>query len=222
MKSKEQLYFEIKNLIHYIVNSFKSYGNSDDLYQAGCLGFIKAYENYNPNVNCKFTTYAYSYILGEIKSAIRNDKSIHISRDITNLNCKIEKAYALLSQKLMKEPSIQEVSRFLEIPESLVSEAINSNLKVQSIDSPINTEGKDMTYQDVVGTKKELDDLIMLKELLNNLSLEEKTIVLGKYLNGYTQEEIAKMIGINQVQVSRKERKVLKKLNQKMQVKIVA
>ena len=222
MKSKEELYLEIEKLIHYIVNSFKNYGNSEDLYQAGCLGFIKAYDNYNPNSNCKFTTYAYNYILGEIKAVIRNDKSLHISRDISSLNYKIEKAYALLSQKLMKEPSIEEVSRFLEIPEELVAEAINSTIKVQSLDAPINTDGKDITYQDVIGKKREIDDLIMFKELLNSLTEEEKIIILGKYMDGYTQDELSKMIGINQVQVSRKERKVLQKLNQKMSIKTVA
>ena len=214
MKSKDEMYLEIENLIHYLVNSFSNYSNKDDLYQAGCLGFIKAYDNYKFNSNCKFSTYAYKYILGEIKSVIRNDKGIHISREISNLNYKIEKAYSLLSQKLMKEPSIEEVANYLEIPNGLVSEAINSTIKIQSLDEPLNDEGREYTYQDIIGNKKEIDDLIMLKDMLNNMSDDERTILLGKYLNGYTQSEISDMIGINQVQVSRNERKILMKVKE--------
>ena len=216
MKSKEEMYFEIENLIHHLVNCFSNYSNKDDLYQAGCLGFMKAYDNYKIDNSCKFSTYAYKYILGEIKSVIRNDKGIHISRGISNLNYKIEKAYSLLSQRLMRTPSIEEVSNYLEIPKDLVVEALNSTNKIQSIDESLTEEGKELTYQDVIGTKKEIDDLIMLKDALNNLTNQEKTILLGKYLKGYTQTELSEMIGINQVQVSRKERKILTKVKQTM------
>lgn len=216
MKSKEEMYLEIENLIHYLVNCFGNFSNRDDLYQAGCLGFIKAYDNYKIDSNCKFSTYAYKYILGEIKSAIRNDKGMHISREISNINYKIEKAYSLLSQKLMRKPSIEEISNYLEIPSELVIEAINSTNKIQSIDESLTDEGKELTYQDVIGTKKEIDDLIMLKDTLNSLTDEEQKILLGKYLNGYTQTELSEMIGINQVQVSRKERKILTKVKQTM------
>ena len=216
MKSLDELYKENEKLIYYIVNGFKNYGSREDLYQAGCLGLIKAYNNYNINTNSKFSTYAYKYILGEIRSFLRKDKGIKVSREISSLNYKIEKAYSLLSQKLMREPSIKEVSHFLEIPEYLVSEAINSTNKIQSIDMPINDEGRDLTLQDVIGESKNIDELLMLKESLNSLEEDEKTIILSKYYSGYTQSEIAGELGINQVQVSRKERKVLQKLNHKM------
>ena len=216
MKTKEEYYCDIENLIHYIANSFKNYASREDLYQAGCLGFIKAYDNYNPNINCKFSTYAYKYILGEIKAVIRNDKGIHINREISNLNYKIENAYSLLCQKLMKEPNISEVANFLEIPEALVSEAINSTNVIRSIDMKVNDEGRDLTLQDIIGKSTNTDELIMLRDSINNLTEEEKTIINGRFLNGYTQDEIAKLMGINQVQVSRKMQKVLKNLNRKM------
>jgi len=216
MKTKEEYYKEIENLIHYIVNSFKNYASRDDLYQAGCLGFVKAYDNYNPGINCKFTTYAYKYILGEIKALIRSDKGLHITREISSLNYKIEKAYEVLSQRLMHEPSVSELAHFLEIPEYLVSEAINSTNKIKSIDAAINDDGRDLTLQDVIGKSTNIDDLIMLKDILNNLSEDERAVITEKYVNGYTQDEIANKIGVNQVQVSRKTQKVLKILNQKM------
>ena len=195
---------------------FKNYNSKDDLYQAGCLGLITAYKKYDSSMNCKFTTYAYPYILGEMRKLVREDKGLKISREITKLNLKIEKAYILLSQKLMKEPSTEEIARFLEIPEFYVSEAILSLNKIKSIDEPVSTEGREFTLQDVIGKSEHLDELIMLKELLRGLNTEEKSIIENRYMKDYTQSETSKIIGMSQVQVSRKEHKVLEKLKQKM------
>ena len=167
-------------------------------------------------MNCKFTTYAYPYILGEMRKLVREDKGLKISREITKLNLKIEKAYVLLSQRLMKEPSTLEIARFLEIPEFYVSEAILSLNKIKSIDEPVSSEGREFTLQDVIGKSENVDDLIMLKELLQNLNSEEKTIIENRYMKDYTQSETSKIVGMSQVQVSRKEQKVLQKLKQKM------
>lgn len=205
-----------EKLIYSIANYFKNYNSREDLYQAGCLGLISAYKRYNPNLNCKFTTYAYPYILGEMRKLVREDKGIKISREITKLNLKIEKAYILLSQKLMKEPSIEEIANFLEIPEYYVSEAILSLNKIKSIDEPVSNEGKEMTLQDVIGKSNNIDDLILLRDSLNNLNEEEKELINNRYMNDYTQSETSKLIGMSQVQVSRKEHKVLQKLKQKM------
>ena len=157
-----------ERLIYSIANYFKNYQSKEDLYQAGCLGLITAYKKYDPSMNCKFTTYAYPYILGEMRKLVREDKGLKISREITKLNLKIEKAYVLLSQKLMKEPSIEEIARFLEIPEFYVSEAILSLNIIKSIDEPVSSEGREFTLQDVIGKSENVDDLIMLKELLQN------------------------------------------------------
>ena len=205
-----------ERLIYSIANYFKNYNSKEDLYQAGCLGLITAYKKYDPNMNCKFTTYAYPYILGEMRRLVREDKGLKISREITKLNLKIEKAYVLLTQKLMKEPSIEEISRFLEIPEFYVSEAILSLNKIKSIDEPVNDEGRDFTLQDVIGKSENIDELIMLKELLQGLNSEEKAIIDNRYMKDYTQSETSKLVGMSQVQVSRKEQKVLEKLKQKM------
>lgn len=210
------LIMENERLIYSICNYFKNYQSKEDLYQAGCLGLITAYKKYNPNMNCKFTTYAYPYILGEMRKLVREDKGLKISREITKLNLKIEKAYVLLSQKLMKEPSIEEIARFLEIPEYYVSEAILSLNKIKSIDEPVSSEGREFTLQDVIGESENIDELIMLKELLQGLNKEEKAIIDNRYMKDYTQSETSKLVGMSQVQVSRKEQKVLQKLKQKM------
>lgn len=207
-----------ERLIYSIANYFKNYNSKEDLYQAGCLGLITAYKKYDSSMNCKFTTYAYPYILGEMRKLVREDKCLKISREITKLNLKIEKAYVLLSQKLMKEPSIEEIAHFLEIPEFYVSEAILSSNKIKSIDEPVSSEGREFTLQDVIGKSENIDDLIMLKELLQGLNNEEKAIIDNRYIKDYTQSETSKLVGMSQVQVSRKEQKVLQKLKQKMTV----
>lgn len=216
MEEITNLILNNEKLIYSICNYFKNYNSREDLYQAGCVGLISAYKKYNPNMNCKFTTYAYPYILGEMRKLVREDKGMKISREITKLNLKIEKAYILLTQKLMKEPSIEEIANYLEIPEYYVSEAILSLNKIKSIDEPVNSDGKELTLQDVIGESNNIDDLILLRESLKNLNSEELELINNRYMKDYTQSETSKIAGMSQVQVSRKEHKVLEKLKQKM------
>ena len=219
MKNLDEIIINNKKLVYSIASYFKNYKSKEDLYQAGFLGLIKAYKNYKDNMDTKFTTYAYSYIFGEMKKLVREDKGIKISREISKLNLKIEKAYVLLTQRNMKEPSIKELSEYLDIPEFLITEAINSLNKIKSIDEPVNNEGKDITLQDVVGKMEDnIDDLILLRDCLTNLSKEEKTIIENRYINDYTQSETSKLVGMSQVQVSRKENKVLQKIKYKMMI----
>lgn len=216
MENEAKLILDNERLIYSIANYFKNYTSREDLYQAGCLGLIKAYKKYNPNLNCKFTTYAYTFILGEMRKLVREDKGIKISREITKLNLKIEKAYILLTQKLMKEPSIEEIANYLEIPEYYVSEAILSLNKIKSIDETINSDGKELSLHELIGKKDNIDDLILLKDSLSKLSNEEFELINNRYMNDYTQSETSKLMGATQVQVSRKEHKILEKLKQKM------
>lgn len=213
---EEKIILENQNLIYYAATYFKNYPYKEDLYQAGRLGMIKAYRRYKSDMNCKFTSYAFFDILGEMRQLVASDRGIKVSREINKLNLKIEKAYVLLSQKLMKEPTIEDIARFLEIPEYFVSEAILSKNKIKSIEEPVNSEGRELTLEDVIGKSDNIDDLLLLKESLNSLTDEEKEIINNRYFKDYTQSETSKIIGISQVQVSRKEQKVLEKLKQKM------
>ena len=217
MEKLENIIIENKNLIYSISNYFSNYKNKEDLFQVGCIGLINAYNNYRDDMNTKFTSYAYPYILGEMKKLVREDKGIKISRDITKLNLKIEKARLLLSQKLMKEPSISELASFLEMDEYKISECLNSVNNIQSLDEPVKTYEKDMSLYDLIG-KKELDinSLIALKEELNLLTPFEKKIIENRYMKDFTQTEVSEMLGISQVQVSRNEQKVLRKLRDKL------
>lgn len=214
MDELTELIINNKPLIYSACKYFKGYSHMDDLFQVGCLGMIKAYKNYDSSSNCKFTTYAYPYILGEMKKLVREDKGIKISREISKLNLKIEKAYVLLSQKLMKEPSINEIADFLDIPYSYVSDAILSLNKIRSLDQPVKSLENSLSLEEVIGSKDSIDDLLVLKDYLSSISDEERSILENRLFKDYTQSETAKIMGISQVQVSRKEERAKKKIRQ--------
>jgi len=220
----EELILENKNLIYSITRYFEKSCNKEDLFQAGCIGMILAYKNYDENMGVKFTTYAYPYILGEMKKLVRENRSVKVSRNIQMLSLKIEKANILLTQKLMREPSNIEISEYLEIPLELVNEAINSNMYVYSIDEPLNNDGKVVTLQDTIGIidNESLDDLILLRDELSKLTDFEKKLIEKRYNKDLTQAETAKALGISQVQVSRNEQKVLLKLKNKLSADKIA
>lgn len=203
-----------QNLVYGIANQFRNYHQKEDLYQVGKMGLIKAYQNFDDTKGAKFTTYAFPYVLGEMRKLIREDKSYKVSREITKLNLKIEKAYILLSQKIMREPTSFELASYLEIDEELVNQAILSSYGVKSIDEPLNQEGKEVTLNDIIPNQNELDIdmLIALKDSLEQLNDEERFLIEKRYFHDLTQSETAKLLGINQVQVSRNEKKVLTKL----------
>lgn len=220
----EELILENKNLIYSITKYFEKFCNKEDLFQAGCMGMILAYKNYDENMGVKFTTYAYPYILGEMKKLVRENRTVKVSRNIQKLSLQIEKAKILLTQKLMREPTNFEIASYLEIPINLVNEAINSNMLVYSIDEPLNNDGKTITLQDTIGNNdvESLDDLISLRDELSRLSSFEKQLIKNRYEQDLTQQETAKVLGISQVQVSRKEQKVLIKLKEKLSAKTAA
>ena len=180
---------------------------------------MNAYSKFDPSYGVKFSTYAYSHILGEMKKLVRTDKGIKISRDITKLKLKIEKANILLSQKLMRMPTIKELSEFLDVDENLITDSIATTNIIQSIDEPLSLDSKEVTLHDYVAEKREdINTLIALREELNNLSKEERNIIEGRYLYDLTQSEIAKKLGMTQVQVSRKEKKIKQKIKTELTV----
>ena len=214
----EKLIKDNQNLIYSITHNFNGYPNKDDLFQAGVLGLIDAYNHFNPNLGVKFTTYAYSYIVGEMYKQVRKDREIKVSRNISKLNLMIEKASILLSQQLMREPTITELSNFLEVSEYELYEAMSSNNSIRSIDESINDDEKELTLHDVISDHVEsnIDDLILLRQALENLDDFEKNIILNRYMKDLTQTETSKILGMSQVQVSRKEQKILMKLRDKL------
>ena len=204
----ERLVVENTNLIYKLARSFGD-KNIDDLYQVGVIGLIYAYNNFDFSYNVKFSTYAYPFIIGEMKKYLRENKSIKISRDIMYLSNRLDKLIELLTQKYRRIPTVKELSEETSIEEWKIIEAINIKNCVKSIDEPIND---DMTLKDIIEDNKYKEDS-ELEEMLNKLDLEERQIIENRYLLDKSQREIKKMIGYSQAKVSRIERRVLQKLN---------
>ena len=201
------------------MNKCNRFNIKEDLYQVGVIGLINAYKNYDYNYGTKFSTYAYPYIFGEMKKYLHHNIGIKISRDLVYLSSRIEKVKNIIAQKLNREPTIKEIAKTLNIDENKIEEALQLNFNFQSLDTPLNAEGKEITLMEVVSKDRTVDklDLIFLKEELLKLSEKEKKLVGARCLYGKTQNETATMLGISQVQVSREEQKVLTKLKSKLE-----
>jgi len=208
-KDISKVIIENEGLIYKAANYFNY--NKEDLYQAGCIGIIKGYPNYDPTKNTKFSTYIYSYILGEMKKLVREDKLVKVSRDLTRLRGKILEANDILTQKLMRVPTTYELCDFLNIDEHLLTEALNSNIISESFDK--NVGDTNLLMHEVISSPNiNYNDLLYLKMEIETLEEPERTIMINRYFEGMTQSEIAKNIGLNQVEISRKEKKVLSKI----------
>lgn len=201
-----------------ILKRYSYYKNQEDLYQVGQIGLLQALKHYDPTYQVKFSTFAYPYVQGEILKYIREDRSIKISKDMIKLNQSLEKAKEKLMQKLMREPSDEELSMILDIDLDKIHEARKAVEYVQSLDYCLSDEGREMTLYDSIKVDcLDLAPSVMdLKEELKKLPSEEQDLILNRYYQGLTQEETSKRLGISQVQVSRKEQKILTKLKSKL------
>lgn len=221
MIKNDELILENQKLVYSIINIyFPNYQNKSDLFQVGCMGLIKASDKYKEEYNTKFSSYAYMFILGEMKKYVREDKGIKLSYDLQKLGYKIEKLRLMLYQKLMREPTTYEISEILGIEEEQVIEALSIPTNIQSLDEPINENGKSISLYDYVsvGDTQDINELIDLKRELAQLSQEERMIIESRYMKDMTQSEAAKILGMSQVQVSRNEKKVLIKLRDRLQL----
>lgn len=206
---------ENKNLIYSIINKYSKYYEVEDLYQVSIIGIMKAYRNFKKEIGVKFTTYAYKYILSEVLLFVNNSRTIKVSREYQRLYKKILEARTLLTQKLMKEPTNYEISLFLEIDEAIINDVMRYQEKVKSLDEVVTDNGKEVSLLDQIPLPVS-EDYISLNDGLSTLSPEEQYLINLRYYQGKTQSEIAKIWGTNQVNVSRKEQKTLKKLKIKL------
>jgi RNA polymerase sporulation-specific sigma factor len=211
-----QIIEENKNLIYSIIKKYTYYYDKEDLFQTATIGLIKAYNNYDNSKNTKFSTYAYTYILSEVLLYINNNRDIRLGKNYLKIYKKINEAKLVLTQKLMKEPTTYELSLFLELDENLINQVLALTQSFSNLEEIISKDGKNLTLLDVVSDKdkdKMIDNLI-LKETLNNLTEEERQILMLRYYDERTQQEVANILGTNQVYISRNEKKVLKKLKE--------
>ena len=201
-----------------IAKKFNNY-DVEDLFQVGALGVIKAYDNYKKDKMTKFSTYAYKYIYGEMYAYVKNTNTVKIPKETYQLYKKINEAKNILSQRLMKEPSLYELAAFLEIDSNIIETVYLSMEKIDSLDRVIYSDGKNVELFDTLKDNKDHYniDYLLLNDELNKLEDEEKKIIYLRYFEDKTQSEVAEILGINQVQVSRSETKTLKKIRQNYQ-----
>ena len=168
----------------------------EDLVQAGFLGLAKAKRNYNANSGGKFSTYAYQYIYGEMYETAFGEKPIHINKDAMRLYNKVKQTREILMQKENREVNFEEVCAFLHIDLNLFLDILNSlNIGVSIENTELNISSQD-----------NIDDLILLKESLEKLNELEKNVINMRYMNDFSQDETAKVLGLSQVKVSRIEK----------------
>lgn len=208
---------QYKDRIYKIISRIPYY-DKEDLFQVGCIGLIKAYRNYDPSKNVKFFSYAYKYILGEIKTYVRENRNIKVSRDLYKLSGKIEEARNIISQKLMRNPTIDEIALFLEMDPNDIQQALINNYNTTSLDKVVTDDENDACLYDVIPDIENMskEDLLDLKESIDKLDDNSKKLIELRYVGNYTQSETANIMGMTQVQVSRKESKVLQKLYQEI------
>ena len=206
---------EYEGLVYSIINKYGYYFDRDDLYQVGMIGLINAYNNFNDSYDIKFSSYAYYYILGEVTKFVRENRSFKVSKDIIKLNSSIERCKEVMNQRLGREPTDTEISLFLEIEEDKIVEVRNLMQEVRSLDYKIDEDVS--LYNSVMSFDNETrDDVLDLRLELNKLSEEEKRLIEARYYKDMTQSEVSKTFGISQVQVSRKEGKILEKLKSRL------
>lgn len=216
--AKEDL---INGNLKLVLSILKAYSNRtdnmDDLFQVGCIGLIKAIENFNLEFDVKFSTYACPMIIGEIKRFLRDNNSVRVSRSIKDTAFKILKKKEELTNLLGKEPTIEKLSEELNLSEYEICKALDSLKDTVSMYEPIYNDGGDTIYlldqiEDKEKTNESLNNNIMLKDAIEKLKEREKYIIIERYFMGKTQLELAEEIGISQAQISRIEKNGLENI----------
>ena len=203
---------QYEGLVRNVVSKYSFRGDYEDLYQAGMLGLQTAIKKYNINKESSFIDYAYLYIKGEVLKVINNNYQVHVSSDIYRLSKDIKETREYLSQNLGREPTLYEISYVLGIDEEKIVSIINAVSVPYSLDNSYLDDDYSL-YNKISLIEKGYDvGVLDLKDAINGLEESERELITSRYYQDMTQKEIADILGISQVQVSRKEGKILEKL----------
>ena len=221
-EAKTILFQENSPLIKSLIKRFLHKGiEYDDLYQIGTIGLLKAINNFDIKFNVKFSTYVVPMVIGEIKRFMRDDGAIKVSRTIKTLNLKIKKYIDEFNKENYRKPTPSEIAMHFDIDESEVIFVMDSATMPISIYTPLEDESKSLLLIDRLNpdnSHEEMLDNLLLKETLKSLDKRDKKIILLRFFRDKTQSEIAKILGVSQVQVSRLENKVLEKMREKLSI----
>ncbi|MFI3201657.1 MAG: RNA polymerase sporulation sigma factor SigG [Eubacteriales bacterium] len=210
----EFIYGNLRLVLSVMKRFASSNENADDLFQIGCIGLMKAIDNFDCTLNVKFSTYAVPMIIGEIRRFLRDNHSIRVSRSLKDIAYKAIYAKESLSKQYAQEPTIAEVAQEIGISKEEIVYALDAIQKPMSLYEPVFSEGGDTLYvMDQISDKKNKEENwieeISLSEAMKRLNDREKEIITFRFFQGKTQMEVATILGISQAQVSRLEKNAL-------------
>lgn len=219
-KAKEQLILMHSGLIWNVVRRFMGRGyEAEDLYQIGAIGLIRAIDKFDFGFDVRFSTYAVPLIAGEIKRFLRDDGMIKVSRSLKENQWKIKKASEEIRNRMGREPTVEEISEKLSMEPEEIMLSMEAAVEVESIEQSVYSgDGKEITLKERIACEKneeeELMDRLFLEQLLNTLEKREQRLITLRYYENKTQSQVAELLGISQVQVSRLEKKILRQLKE--------
>lgn len=220
--AREQLVQENLGLVQSIVRRFRGRGTEDeDLFQIGSIGLIKAIDKFDLTYEVKFSTYAVPVITGEIKRFLRDDGMIKVSRTLKEIAMRAITVRETVFREEGREPTLEEISEEIGVEQEMIVQALESGEQVESLQKVIfEGDGKQISMEDrLVDGKDETESMlnrIVLAQLLASLGEQEKKLICLRYFSDKTQTEVAKALGISQVQVSRLEKKILLSLREQV------
>ncbi|MGI5959177.1 MAG: RNA polymerase sporulation sigma factor SigG [Massiliimalia sp.] len=219
--AREKLINGNLKLVLSVIQRFTNRGeNMDDLFQVGCIGLIKAIDNFDTSIGVKFSTYAVPMIIGELRRYLRDYNSVRVSRSLKDTAYKAMTAKEKLTRKLNREPTIEEIAKELNMEKAEVVLSLEAIVDPVSLYEPVYSDGGDTIYvMDQIGDHSDDSDWlgeIMFKEALSHLNEREKNILSLRFFQGKTQVEVAEEIGISQAQVSRLEKGALKHIKEQI------
>ena len=203
-------------LVLSVVHRFCGKGNrADDMFQVGCVGLLKAIDNFDNSLNVKFSTYAVPMIIGEIRRYLRDNNSVRVSRSLRDIAYKALQAKEELSKDSFNEPTLEQIAQKIDIPLNNVTFALDAISETISLNDPVYTDGNDTIHlldqiADTKNTDENIFEVLSIKDAIKTLSDREREILMMRYYVGKTQTEVSEEIGISQAQVSRLEKNALK------------
>ena len=220
-EAREVLIEKNLGLVHHIVKRFLNRGvDAEDLFQIGCIGLMKAIDKFDLGFDVKFSTYAVPMISGEIKRYLRDDGMVKVSRTLKENGWKIKKAREQFQQEKGREPALQEIAEMTGLSDEEVVMAMDAAAEVESIyRSVYQSDGSEIYLADQLASKsnekEKLLNHMLLSQLLEELEGEEKKLIFLRYFQGKTQTDVAAVLGISQVQVSRLEKRILRRMRER-------
>ena len=221
-QATEQLIEGNLRLVLSVIQKFLGRGESaDDLFQVGCIGLMKAIQNFDPTKNVRFSTYGVPMIAGEVRRYLRDNSAIRVSRSLRDVAYRVLQCKEQLLSQMDREPTLEEIAKRLELPQGEVAEALDAVCAPVSLSEPVYTDGGDPLtvmdqVRDIKNTEEGWMEQIALRTAFGKLGQREKDILRLRFVGGKTQMEVADLVGISQAQVSRVEKGALSAMRKNM------